>query len=233
MSDFTTKLLLVLALALLASSCARKKAIPPSGDTATSSIQDTLKATPDSSHQATIRQYFPPVPYIQKNACPFEGCQFGLWTTNSPLKVYSREGDTTTILCTLTPGDSLIALTGNIHMERLGIVIVTKPHEQFSPGDTLYTLSYTGEGYNDVWYRGQELNIEIFWPTDNETDFSTVNINDPRWDQFSAVMVAPPLMIWWVQVTCRGHINGWIRLLNTTLAGFRIEEELHGLDALD
>jgi hypothetical protein len=177
-------------------------------------------------------QQAPAVPYIEKGVCPFEGCQYGRWITRSPLKVYPREGDTSQVAFTIAPGDSFFALTGNIHMDRLGVVVVTKPLAQFSPGDTIYTLSYTGESYINIWFRGQQLNIEIFWPTDDDIDFATINLNDPRWKDFPALMVTRPLMVWWVQIAYRNGQTGWLRLVNNTIAGFHINEEIDGMDAL-
>ncbi len=170
-------------------------------------------------------------PYIQKKVCPFECCQFGKWISKSPLKVYANEGDATRVSFTIAPGDSFIAVTGNVHMMRPGIVVVTKPVAPFSPGDTLYTLAYRGEGFIDVWHRGKLENIEMFWGPMSES--SSPAIKSPRGSRYSGVLVSKPHMIWWVQITCRDGRSGWLKLVNTSDSGFSLEESIDGMDGCD
>jgi len=174
----------------------------------------------------------PPLPVIQYNICPFEGCQYGRWKTQSPPRIFAREGDTSEIAFTLSPGDSFTALTGNIHMERLGTVVVTRDTGQFKRGDTVYTLSYTGEGWYDVWYKGQVPWIEKFWSTDFDERTQEFNIDDTFWNDVAGVLVHRALMIWWVRVHLSNGKEGWLRLVNTTDNGFRTEENIDGMDML-
>ncbi len=171
----------------------------------------------------------PPTPYVEA-ACPFECCQFGEWHTKSSLVAYSSEGDTSRVAFTIAVGDSFRAIAGNVHMDKFGEVVVTKPIDSFVPGDTLYTLSYTGEGYIDVWHNGTESNIEMFWDTDNDVDFAHVDVNDPQWSDYSGVLVQRPLMVWWVKVANSEGSVGWLRLVNITVSGFAISEQIDGMD---
>ena len=175
-------------------------------------------------------QGLPEVPFIEKHAFPFECCQYGKWRAGSPLIAYSTEGDTSSVAFRIAVGDSFFASTGNIHMEKLGVVVVTKPVGAFVPGDTIYTLSYTGEGSIDVWHNGTESNVEIFWDTEDDVDSADVNIHDPGRARYSGVLVQRPLMIWWVQVRNSEGQDGWLRLVNTTVAGFAIDEQIDGMD---
>jgi hypothetical protein len=163
-------------------------------------------------------------PYIQKNVCPFECCRYGTWITMSPLKIYSNEGDTTKVRFSIAPGDSFVAMYGNVHMMKPGIVVVTKPVFSFSAGDTLYTLSYHGEGFIDVWHNGILENIEMFW--DNPSDSgSGKTLKSP------GILKSKALMIWWVRITSEDGRNGWLRLVNTSEYGFHINERIEGMDA--
>ena len=169
-------------------------------------------------------------PYVQRNVCPFECCQYGMWLTQTPLRAYQIEGDTTILAFTIASGDSFTALSGNVHMERPGMVIVTKPIYEFIPSDTLYTLSYFGEGYINVFRNGKTTEVEMFWGPVFEED-TCININDPKWAQYSGVLVERALMIWWVHIHYWDGREGWLRLVNTTNSGFRLDEEIDGMDA--
>jgi hypothetical protein len=167
-------------------------------------------------------------PYIQKRVCPFECCRFGKWTAKSALDVYANEGDTTKVKFTISAGDSFLAVSGNVHIMKPGIVIVTKPVYSFSAGDTLYTLSYYGEGSIDVWHRGKLENIDMFWGTPSSG--SPVNVKDAKWSKFSGVLTSRGLMIWWVNISSRDGRTGWLRLVNTSDNGFALDEEIDGMD---
>ncbi len=134
---------------------------------------------------------------------------------------------------TIAVGDSFLAMTGNVHIDRPGAVVVTKPVESFKPGDTLYTLSNRGEGAIDIWRSGTIQNIEIFWDCDDAIDFTKVDPRDPRWDRFSGVLLTKPLMVWWIQVQDRRSRKGWIRLINTIIEGFSTEEQIEGMDGCE
>jgi len=185
------------------------------------------------SREFSLCQTRPNYPYVQKGVCPFECCQFGKWKTHTRLNVYSNEGDSSHIKFTIAPGDSFEAITGNVHMIKPGIVIVTKATGNLSPGDTIYTLSYTGEGNNDIWRHGEVENVEIFWQTDDEPIDSSTNINDPKWSEYSGVMVERPLMIWWVRISFRDGRSGWLMLINKTDNGFKLDERIDGMDSCD
>jgi len=173
-----------------------------------------------------------PLPLVEYNVCPYEGCQYGRWITRSPLKVFAREDDSSEIVVNLAPGDSFTALSGNIHMEMPGMVIVTRDTGQFKRGDTVFTLSYTGEGWYDVWYKGQSPWIEMFWTTDFEGRTNKFDIDDTLWNDVAGILVHRALMIWWVRVRLPSGQEGWLRLVNTTDSGFRTEEEIDGTDML-
>ena len=37
------------------------------------------------------------IPTIEEDVCPFEGCQFGKWIIKDSIKVYEKEGDTSSV----------------------------------------------------------------------------------------------------------------------------------------
>ncbi len=181
----------------------------------------------------SFAQRRPPVPFIEKGVCPFECCQFGRWYAKSSLRAYEAEGDTSTLAFVIAVHDSFLAITGNVHMDKPGTVVVTKSVGSFEPGDTLYTLSYRGEGFVDVWRDSTIADVEVFWDCNDETDFTRIDPQDPRWSEYSGVLVSKPLMIWWVQVQNPKGQTGWIRLVNTTIEGFSTDEQIEGADACE
>ncbi len=162
----------------------------------------------------------PNVPYIQNNVCPFECCQYGKWIAKSRLKAYKTEGDSSTIAFTIKPGEQFTAIKGNVHVVKLGIVVITESFDIFSKGDNVFVLSYKGEGFYDVWYKGKVLkDIEQFWP-----DELSKQTGKSRSKQL-------PEMIWWVLVKNEAGKQGWLMLKNISNNGFLLNERIDGMDA--
>ncbi|MBI5204854.1 MAG: hypothetical protein HZA11_08055 [Nitrospirae bacterium] len=164
----------------------------------------------------------PNVPYIQKNVCPFECCQYGKWIAKSQLKAYKRESDSSTIAFTIKPGEQFTAIKGNVHIIKLGVVVITESFDVFSKGDNVFVLSYKGEGFYDVWYKGKVLkNIEQFWP-----DELSKLTGKGRLKQLQK-------MIWWVLVKNEAGRQGWLMLKNISNNGFLLNEKIDGIDACE
>lgn len=166
----------------------------------------------------------PSVPYIQRNICPFECCQYGEWIVKTALSVYKKEGDTSAIVFKIKPGEKVTALRGNVHIVKLGILVVKKPFNLknkssktiFTKGDKFYVLSYGGEGYYDLWHKGKGLDIDL-------------NDSDQIWA--NSELVQPPRMIWWVLIKNNEGKQGWLRLKNIDENGFQTKEKIEGCDS--
>ena len=105
--------------------------------------------------KAENQQEKPNVPFIQNDICPFECCRYGKWIAKSGMKAYKKEGDSSTIAFTIKPGEQFTAVSGNIHTVTLGVVIITESFDAFKKGDNVFVLSYKGEGFYDVWHKGE------------------------------------------------------------------------------
>lgn len=169
----------------------------------------------------------PRVPHIERDVCPFEGCQLGEWVAESPLTAYATEGDTSSVAFRIEPGEKLVALRGNLHVTNLGRVLVRErvkldnsPHV-FEKGDTVYVLSFRGEAEYLIWHKGIMMTVEVFWE-----DTPRV-ASAPR-----AILREAPEMIWWVLVRNAKGLLGWLRLRNTATLGFGFDEQIGGVDAL-
>lgn len=138
----------------------------------------------------------PAVPFVDKGACPFECCTYREWTVDKPTVMRSAMSDGSSIAFRLRKGERVRGVTGNVITSQAGEVRVLKRTKigklMAQPGDTLYLLTYVGEGFHRVWYRGKI--------TEEET-----------WDKTIFRQIRSPKAVWWVKVrNSKGQI-GWSR----------------------
>jgi len=164
---------------------------------------------------------------IEKNVCPFEGCQLGQWIIRETIIVYEKEGDTTSIKYLLSENDTVTALYGNVHYERFGRVLVTRSFGNFIANDTITVLRCT-EGEFISYYKGEKTYLDMFWPNDETGGYSEQYNNEIHY----GIMIERPLMIWWVKILKNGT-EGWLSLKNITTYCFRIKEKIDGMDAFE
>ena len=175
---------------------------------------------------ALLGQVRPPEPHVERGVCPFECCTYRDWTADSTIRVYREEGSRAAVALLLARGDTFQAVTGNVHIVRLGIVRMRRPYTVFSEtdarppnvldtiplgvNDTAYVLSYRGEGYYDVWIRGQVHAVAAFW--DDRRLY-------PRPTGTPGVLVQEPDERWWVQIRTRDGRTGWILMSEAAVSG--------------
>ncbi|MCX6544001.1 MAG: hypothetical protein NTV05_06250 [Acidobacteria bacterium] len=154
----------------------------------------------------------PPVPYEDIGACPFEGCVYRAWTANAPVSVRSDRKASAPVVYAISRGEQVTALTG--------VVVIVKPGRvQFpkavtlrtasgslsvAPGQTLFLLTYRGEGFFKAWFEGRmydELDGTIFY--NGVCDFEPARC--------TGKIVERTESIWWVQVRNRRGQTGWTR----------------------
>ena len=138
----------------------------------------------------------PTMPFVDKGACPFECCTYREWTVDKATAVRSAMRDSSSIAFRLRKGERVRGLTGSVITSQAGEVRVLKRTKigpfTAKPGDTLYLLTYVGEGFHRVWYRGKI--------TEEET-----------WDKSTFRQIREPKAVWWVKVrNSKGQI-GWSR----------------------
>ena len=138
----------------------------------------------------------PTMPFVDKGACPFECCTYREWTVDRTTAVRSAMRDGSSIAFRLKKGERVRGLTGTVITSQPGEVRVLKRTKigRFTaqPGDTLYLLTYVGEGFHRVWYKGRI--------TEEET-----------YDRKFFRELRKPKAVWWVKVrNSKGQI-GWSR----------------------
>ncbi len=156
--------------------------------------------------QSCHAQSPPLAPIVEKGICPYEfGCDYIKWVAKVTKRLFKNDGDSASVAFTMSPGDSLTFNYGNMHIDQIGIVHIVRMNDKYPVGDTIYVLSYTGEGSFDIWYKGTIHNVEEFWSDDAFPDTA----------YYYAGLLAEPSMTWWVSLTNSSGITGWLPLVNT------------------
>jgi|CXWL01.1.fsa_nt_gi hypothetical protein len=138
----------------------------------------------------------PPIPFVDKGACPFECCTYRDWTVDKATTIRSAMRDSSPVAFRLRKGERMKGLTGVVITSQPGEVRVLKQTKigryTAKPGDTLYLLTYQGEGFHKVWFKGRISSEETY-------------------DTALFRQISEPKAVWWVKVrNSRGQI-GWSR----------------------
>jgi hypothetical protein len=145
---------------------------------------------------APVRYEGPPLPFEDEGACPFEGCTYRAWTTNTPVRVLTERRQDAPVAFELPKGARVTALTGVVVTVVPGIVELTDTVQlqtgqgviPMREGQVFYLLTYQGEGFSKAWINGAI-----------HTDVDVTKLKPKR----------NPTAIWWVQVrNARGQV-GW------------------------
>ena len=96
-------------------------------------------------------------------------------------------------------GEKVRGVTGVVITTQAGVLralkntVVGENKIHVKRGELLYLLTYTGEGYYQMWFKGK-----IF--------------NDSFYDNTALKLVSEPKSVWWVKIrNARGQI-GWTKL---------------------
>lgn len=138
----------------------------------------------------------PPMPYVDRGACPFECCTYRQWTVEKPTAVRAAMNDSSPVIYNLKRGEKVLGMTGVVITRQPGILEALKNTKldkySLKRGDRIYLLTYLGEGFNKIWFKGR-----IFEGDPNDkTAFKTIRANDA---------------VWWVKVKNRRGRIGWTR----------------------
>lgn len=152
----------------------------------------------------------PPVPYEDEGACPFEGCVYRTWTANRTVAVRAQRRADAPVAFRLAKGARVQALTGVVITLRAGRVEFPKPVElstgserlRIEAGETLYLLTYRGEGFTKAWFKGR-----VYDNLDGSSFFNGACERFP--ERCAGKIVERPIRIWWVQVEGARKRVGW------------------------
>jgi len=150
------------------------------------------------------------LPFEDHGACPFEGCTYREWTANTPVEIRLDRRDNAPTAFRLKEGDRIQALTGVVITLRPGELTFRAPQVletpdgpiRVSPGDTVYLLTYQGEGFTKAWFSGR-----LYRDVDTALFFNRVCDTEP--DRCSGKVVVERQTKWWVQVRNADGLIGW------------------------
>lgn len=138
----------------------------------------------------------PRMPYVDKGACPFECCTYRDWTVDKATSIHRDMSDASPIINRLKKGERVKGLTGTVITTRAGEIRVLKNTKlgnlNLKRGDRLYMLTYLGEGFSKIWYKGRI-------------------VEDEAWDEKLFKQLRSPSAVWWVKVRNRKGQTGWSR----------------------
>jgi hypothetical protein len=153
----------------------------------------------------------PPMPFEDPGACPFEGCVYDdRWVANRAVRIRTERRTDAPVAFRLTRGEKIAALTG--------VVVTTKPgrvrlHRATTishngapvlipAGEVFYLLTYQGEGFTKIWYRGEVI-----------TDVDVSNFDDDYCRRFpdrcNGKIVQRWTSVWWIQIKNAAGQVGW------------------------
>lgn len=192
--------------------------------------------------QASLLAQLPALPFVDKGACPFEGCVYRDWKAKAAIVAYETWDTRAPVreVFTTRPGDTVTAMTGVVLVTSAGraqirrrITAATvvsaqfprqRPEEMVSiaPGTFVYLLTRHGEGRYTAWVN----NVLV--------DFYITNLEQPktpgagysgcvRTQTCDGEVLEYSRCTWWAQIRNSAGQIGWT---NQT-------EDFAGTNALD
>ena len=147
-------------------------------------------------------------------ACPFECCQYGKWTLDSAADLRATPSVTAPIVAHLKEGTEVVADTGFVVVNPVGLVLGIGDFRQpetgveLHAGDTLFVLEEVGEGR---WHA--RLHGELVSVSSEQIDTD---------GNYGAKLVRAPHSQWWAHFVVLGFRSGWVLM---------DEVKEHGADA--
>jgi hypothetical protein len=141
----------------------------------------------------------PPKIYIDKGACPFECCTYREWTVTADTVLFDRP-DKTKPVDQVLKGKSVKAVTGEVHVFPTPFKVVFA-QGRFHVGDTAYLLTYEGEGFYKVWFRGGISEEEVHFTSAH----ACVHPSEECWGRIEKEYVSD----WWILIKTPRGKQGW------------------------
>jgi hypothetical protein len=154
----------------------------------------------------------PALPKVDLNSCPFEGCQFGKWTAEQTVKMYSSWRPEREEMSQIAKGQEVTALTGvNVVIQPAkGVFTRDVPMFGAKAGDMLYSYQNCGEGAEDIWVHGRFIKCadpNFSWKAglgcDRDCNGRYLDLGKSEW---------------WAQIRLSDGTTGWV-LVNGNFDG--------------
>ena len=152
-----------------------------------------------------LAQDVAPKVWVDEGACPFECCQYGRWTAETPTPAFASPTLRARQVTVIPRGIAVTAITGHVRTTAQPFV-VNRPHDRYKSGDRLMVYTYYGEGAFSVWYKGERYTEDLgFSPYGGTGDKRCTNAK-----QCWGTLAGELQQDWWVQVRLPdGHV-AWV-----------------------
>jgi len=161
-------------------------------------------------------------PYVVKDACPFEGCSFGVWAVNKQTDVYEAPNKNSKVVFTLSAGTNANIETGVLYVVPGKARVTGKPYKSASTVNKdkdILILDYIGEGYSRIYQDGEFYETKIA----RTKDQCSKNSN---WRYCWVKIIEEPIVEWWVKANLvKGNISGWVLMKDKTLSPIDVLSE--------
>lgn len=144
------------------------------------------------------------VPQVVEDTCPFESsCNLFPFLIRDSLPVYATRGDRSVTVGFLSADDCAVPAASHLVAEVPGVVVLRRDHwGPFVAGDTLYVLSYAGEGSYYVWSDGRFGSVPGDWSHE---------IGSNELGETLRLVTSS----WWIRLS--SPVAGWIGLTNQSV----------------
>jgi hypothetical protein len=165
-----------------------------------------------------------PNPYIVEGACPGEGCRYGVFFPEQPVKLYDRpKGEP--LGKQIERGERIAVLTGKLYVTPVKGV-VKRSHGRLQQGEAIYMLDYVGEGTSNYLVKGrvvQGLEDYCSWEVcPNIVHFDGKYSMLPEDSSQTA-----PQQYWW-KVQRRDGSQGWLSVYDAGPLYYYTDAEIIG-----
>ena len=151
------------------------------------------------------------IPFVVKDACPFEGCTFGKWKVLKDVSVYKDPNLDSEIVHKLTAGTMANVETGIINVVPGRATVIGKPYKTASgidPNKEILILDYIGEGYSRIYQGGTFYETKVARKKDQCS-------KEPNWRYCWVEVLEEPVVKWWVKV--KSEKVGWVLMEDEVL----------------
>jgi len=143
--------------------------------------------------------------YVDHDICPGEGCTYGKWTVKEGrvASIYAKNSTLTPEVASVFGGEVVESITGETHNLPYRVLLLDNfeswQGKTYQPGDTIFVLTYLGEGYYKIWHKG-EFSVTGLYSLPNTPNYKVL---DKQYHQFKPV--------WWVKMKTKDNKVGWTR----------------------
>ena len=154
----------------------------------------------------------PPIPFEDPGACPFEGCVYGDWKAIEEVDVHAERRDDAPVVFKVRSGEGVKAVTGIVVITQPGRAVFDRRQRlttatgsiDLMPGQTLFLLTYQGEGFTKAWFDGK-----VYTDVDTASFMNAMCTTKP--EQCTGKVVEKPQWEWWIQIRNAEGQTGWTR----------------------